>query len=459
MSEYYDKKNFSGGQKPPQKKDKEINWVPVIILFAVGLWPIALFVLGWQWLQNSGSETPEEKLRRAQKKFDDAIDSALRGVSGAEETGRKAAQDVKTAFGEAARDVKSAVDEAARSVSAGKGTAKPKTTRKRSSKKEKILKKIASLGNVGIFWQIVGGIFLLAAVTCLGVAVDDLIWMHTLKYSIENLVVGSNCLALGGVTLGYGIHLTRFSKRAKKYIAAVGGADSMDIDLIARRVGCGYKRTVKDLEKMIDKGYFGDDAYLDLDLGYFLRFGSAVEQQGMQEETAAPEPSVPKETEEGYSKILRDIRRVNDRIADAELSAKIDRLEQITGQILLAVEKKPEKRAKMHTFFDYYLPTTQKLLNAYADFEETGVEGANLGEAKERIELAMDSIVAGFAHQLDELYKADAMDVASDIKVMETMLQRDTGGAARDFGFPGTQPPQQAAQQNQHAGQQGQQQQ
>jgi len=117
------------------------------------------------------------------------------------------------------------------------------------------------------------------------------------------------------------------------------------------------------------------------------------------------------------------------------LSAKIERLEQITGQILRVLEKRPERRAKMNTFFDYYLPTTQKLLNAYADFEETGVEGANLSAAKERIEQTMDSIVAGFAHQLDELYKADAMDVATDIKVMESMLQRDTGSAAKDFGY------------------------
>lgn len=47
----------------------------------------------------------------------------------------------------------------------------------------------------------------------------------------------------------------------------------------------------------------------------------------------------------------------------------------------------------------------------------------------------MDRIVEGFAQQLDNLFSADAMDVVSDIKVMETMLQRDTGSAAKDFGY------------------------
>ena len=47
----------------------------------------------------------------------------------------------------------------------------------------------------------------------------------------------------------------------------------------------------------------------------------------------------------------------------------------------------------------------------------------------------MDSIVAGFEHQLDELYRTDAMDIDSDIRVMETMLRRDTASVADDFGL------------------------
>lgn len=47
----------------------------------------------------------------------------------------------------------------------------------------------------------------------------------------------------------------------------------------------------------------------------------------------------------------------------------------------------------------------------------------------------MDLIIKGFEHQLDELYKADAMDVDSDIRVMETMLERDTASVEKDFGL------------------------
>ena len=52
----------------------------------------------------------------------------------------------------------------------------------------------------------------------------------------------------------------------------------------------------------------------------------------------------------------------------------------------------------------------------------------------------MDLIVSGFEHQLDQLYSSDAMDVATDIKVMEAMLKRDTASTAKDFGYGGDGP-------------------
>ena len=85
----------------------------------------------------------------------------------------------------------------------------------------------------------------------------------------------------------------------------------------------------------------------------------------------------------------------------------------------------------------HYQPTTLKLLENYAAFEEAGVSGENLSQAKAKIEKTMDSIVAGFEHQLDELYRTDAMDIDSDIRVMETMLRRDTASVADDFGLNG----------------------
>lgn len=99
----------------------------------------------------------------------------------------------------------------------------------------------------------------------------------------------------------------------------------------------------------------------------------------------------------------------------------------------MLIENDPEKKKKVDTFLNYYLPTTQKLLDSYTEFESAGIDGENLRQAKTRIEKIMDNIIQGFERQLDELYKFDALDVDADIQVLEAMMAKEglTGDAIR----------------------------
>ena len=196
----------------------------------------------------------------------------------------------------------------------------------------------------------------------------------------------------------------------------------------------------KYINLMLEKGMWGDEAYIDLGSGMLFKsqeaatayFDAAHRAKAEQEQPAQAAPAP-----EGYAAILAQIRDLNDRIADERLSAQMDRMEQVAGRIFRLIEEDEDKRAAAGTFLSYYLPTTLKLLENYAAFEEAGVSGENLSQAKAKIEKTMDSIVAGFEHQLDELYRTDAMDIDSDIRGMETMLRSDTASVADDFGLNG----------------------
>ena len=288
-----------------------------------------------------------------------------------------------------------------------------------------------------------GGVaLLLMGVLIAGEALEDAIWCFANRTAEEGMGFGWLTEFLhsltfgigGGVLLGAGISMGRGLRRYAKYLSVMGDRDTMPVNELARTLGYPERRVEKDLQKMIDKGYFGGKAYLNVEFGQLFRSDEAAERFRRVRTAMGAEDRTPKEVEEGYSGILRNIRRANDAIADPVLSAKIDRLEEIAGKIFLAVEEDPQKRGKIDTFLNYYLPTTQKLLDSYAEFEAAGVEGENLRQAKQRIETTMDTIVRGFEHQLDELYQTDALDVDSDIRVLETMLRWDTASAAQDFG-------------------------
>lgn len=124
-------------------------------------------------------------------------------------------------------------------------------------------------------------------------------------------------------------------------------------------------------------------------------------------------------------KAVGEMRRLNDAIKDPTISAQIDRLEQTTTRIIDRVVEKPAKLPQIQRFMNYYLPTTLKLLNAYDRMDSAGVSGENIDGTKARIEDMMETICAAFSKQLDALYGDEALDISTDITVMEQMLARE----------------------------------
>ena len=122
---------------------------------------------------------------------------------------------------------------------------------------------------------------------------------------------------------------------------------------------------------------------------------------------------------------LSEMRRLNDSIEDETISAQIDHLEEVTSKIIDQVIKEPAKLPQIRRFLDYYLPTTLKILNAYDRMDAMGVSGDNIDSTKQRVERMMGTIVQAFDKQLDALFGAEAMDISTDITVMENLLAQE----------------------------------
>ena len=163
------------------------------------------------------------------------------------------------------------------------------------------------------------------------------------------------------------------------------------------------------------------------DKSYAVPAGPAAKETEKKEEKK-PEP--PKDPEvqkllQERERALSEMRRLNDSIKDEKISAQIDHLEEVTGKIIDQVVAQPKKRSQIRRFLDYYLPTTLKLLNAYDRMAAAGVNGENISVTKEKIEDMMDTIVKAFDKQLDGLFGEEALDVSTDITVMENLLARE----------------------------------
>ena len=122
---------------------------------------------------------------------------------------------------------------------------------------------------------------------------------------------------------------------------------------------------------------------------------------------------------------IAEMKRLDENIADPGISADIVRLEQVSARIFDEVRTHPEKLPQIRRFLDYYLPTTLKLLNAYDRMSGTGVSGENIDTTLAKVEGMMRTIVAAFEKQLDSLYGAEALDISTDITVLENMMARE----------------------------------
>ena len=122
---------------------------------------------------------------------------------------------------------------------------------------------------------------------------------------------------------------------------------------------------------------------------------------------------------------LSEMRRLNDAIVDEKISAQIDHMEEVTGKIIDHVVANPKKLPQIRRFMDYYLPTTLKILNAYDRMDAVGISGDNINATKAKVEGMMDTIVTAFEKQLDSLFGSEALDISTDITVLENMMARE----------------------------------
>ena len=133
---------------------------------------------------------------------------------------------------------------------------------------------------------------------------------------------------------------------------------------------------------------------------------------------------------------LKAIRSAAGRITDVRTHEDALALTETGDRLYCYLREHPEKSDQMRRFMEYYLPTTVKLVESYAEFDSAGVEGENIRTAKEEIEKTMDTINEAFEKLLDDLFQETAWDVSSDISVLKTMLAQE-GLTKNDFSTGG----------------------
>lgn len=298
--------------------------------------------------------------------------------------------------------------------------------------------------------------------TVFGGLLSCLTFVIFLSATLVGLVTGGSLLGASGIMslLGFGagvgliasgVRNLSWVNRFKTYRKVLGQKTYCTLEKLARSVGKSVKSVRKELQGMIDQGLFleghmdkeqttlitSHETYREFEHSRLLMEQSREDQRRAQEaerkaQEAAAKARAEKSTDPRVQEVLDrgnaflvQIRKCNDAIPGEEISGKISRMELIVRRIFERAEAHPEIVPDLKKMMDYYLPMTVKLLNAYADMDAQPVQGQTIESSKREIEATLDTLNLAFEKLLDDLYREAAMDVSSDISVLNTLLAQE----------------------------------
>ena len=261
---------------------------------------------------------------------------------------------------------------------------------------------------------------------------------------VSGLIIGIFAVAfISFAVMTYvGVDMVRTVGRFRQYVSVLRDREFCDIKEIASATGRDVRKVLKDVKKMITKGWFCQghldekESCLMVSEQAWNQYTALMEdmkqrkaeeqaaQRKMQEEYDRLSPEVQKIVQAG-DEYVRRIKAANDAIPGEVISAKISRMELLVDRIFDRVEQNPDSVNDMRRMMDYYLPTTMKLLEAYKELDAQPVQGENIISSKKEIEDTIDTLNLAFEKLLDSLFQDTAWDVSSDISVLHTMLAQE----------------------------------
>ncbi len=133
------------------------------------------------------------------------------------------------------------------------------------------------------------------------------------------------------------------------------------------------------------------------------------------------------------NRALAEMGKLYSTIADPEIRRKINEIMLITDKIMQDAVEDPSDIPQIRKFFRYYLPTTIKLLHAYDRMSAQGIDGTNIDKSISNINEMLDVAIAAYKKRLDSLFENQALDIETDIDVMNQMLAREGLTGEKDF--------------------------
>ena len=281
--------------------------------------------------------------------------------------------------------------------------------------------------------------------------------LSLLSFTVVNIIsggiIGSSVFVLlfllfviSIVVLFKGLNLKRRVDLFKRYVTIMDRRTYITIKDLSKLTKQKERFLVKDLEKMIDMGMFYQ-GHIDEEKAHFMltdevyndylnlkrqEIEDKKKEQRLEEEIKNLSDKDVQSTLKVGRDYIKEIKSVKNELYREEISMKLDKLSNISEEILKQIEKNPKKVEEVNKFINHYLPITLKLINSYEELNAQSLQGENIQKAKIEIEESIDLINKAFENLLDDLFEDIRLDISTDISVLKTLFKQE-GLGEEDF--------------------------
>lgn len=242
----------------------------------------------------------------------------------------------------------------------------------------------------------------------------------------------------GAARIVKGVRDNQFLKRYKKYYQLIKYKRLILVDELADYAHVSNSMVFSDIKnairlKYIPQGYFNDDnTFLILSSDVYRDYlaNRAAYNHYMKEklevyhrQTERP-PEIQAYLDEGRNYIDR-IHQDNSLIKDKEISEQLDRMENTVSVIFNEFDINPENADELAMLLQYYLPTTEKLLQTYIQLSSPTYSTLTAYKAQKEIAVSIENANRAYERILDQIFKQKEIDISSDIEAMSSMMKQE----------------------------------
>lgn len=231
------------------------------------------------------------------------------------------------------------------------------------------------------------------------------------------------------------------SKDYTRFLRELGHNTVIPIRDLASAVQKSEEDTIKELMYMMNKGYFKqariveNDSLFLLDIPTFKLYKDqksqmpnlSYEEKKQIENDAHKNVNIEK-AENIIQIASKEINSINldiSRIKSRSFLEKVIEIKKNIENIVNIIKRYPDKAYALDKFMDYYLPTTVKLIDAYAEYEIIESKDPKIKNSLFEIESSIETINQAFGKIQLELMEDRTMDIKTDIDTMKILLNQE----------------------------------